>query len=61
MKFSEPIGHKAPSFANDVKSISISREVDSPFELSCRAQGYPSPSFRYKFDFSNFYGSTLIY
>lgn len=45
--FPEPIGFKAPAFGNDVKSISITREENIPFELSCRAQGYPSPSFRY--------------
>lgn len=44
----EPIGFKAPAFSTDMKSITISREVSQPFELSCRAQAYPSPSFRYK-------------
>ncbi|KAG5667730.1 hypothetical protein PVAND_015701 [Polypedilum vanderplanki] len=34
----KPVGSRAPTFANDVKSISISREIDQPFELSCRAQ-----------------------
>jgi hypothetical protein len=45
--FVEPIGFKAPAFANDMKSISITREEKQAFELSCRAQGYPAPSFRY--------------
>lgn len=44
---SEPIGFKAPAFANDMKSISITRSENTPFELSCRAQGYPAPLFRY--------------
>ena len=46
LKFLEPIGLKAPSFSNDVKSISITREVNHAFELSGKAQGYPAPSFR---------------
>ena len=44
---SEPVGFKAPAFANDVKSISITRDENTSFDLSCRAQSYPAPSFRY--------------
>lgn len=49
-QFPEPIGYKKPAFANDVKSITITREENSPFELSCRAQSFPPPSYRYHFN-----------
>lgn len=44
----EPVGYKAPTFANDYKSFTFDRSSDASFALLCPAQAYPQPSFRYK-------------
>ncbi|XP_015172327.1 PREDICTED: Down syndrome cell adhesion molecule-like protein Dscam2 isoform X45 [Polistes dominula] len=46
----EPIGSKAPAFSGEAKISLLSRRIKTEVSISCNAQGYPVPTFRwYKF------------
>lgn len=47
ISFQEPVGHKAPTFSTDAKSITYDRHASTSFALLCPAQAYPQPLFRY--------------
>lgn len=44
--FLEPVGAKAPTFSNDLKSFTFSRKFGQSFALLCQAQAWPVPVIR---------------
>ena len=42
----EPVGGSAPKFSTDLTTSGVKRPSNSPFSLSCPAQGSPVPAYR---------------
>lgn len=42
----EPVGSKAPAFANDLRTSGFDRQTGQGFALLCQAQAFPVPMFR---------------
>ena len=45
--FLEPIGGAVPKFAHESKGSILLKELNQAISLSCPAQGFPVPSFRF--------------
>ncbi len=47
MVYLEPIGGAKPKFSVDTNGLIVVREANSVIGITCPAQGYPLPSFRF--------------
>ena len=55
LNFLEPIGGAAPKFAHELKGSLIFKKFSESISLSCPAQGFPIPAFRWVIFLSEIY------